>query len=108
MRTELGKIQKATFGFGGYQDAQFGVGFTLGGNAWGVSDFRGGWGMEPSDHAKWTAAENNGVIADACTWLRDILNAAGKTDISQLPGTPIEATFEGMKLSSWRVLKEVL
>jgi|SRR6478609_8148111 len=108
MRTELGKIQKAFFGFGGYQDAQFGVGFTLGGSAWGVSDFRGGWGMEPSSHAKWTAEENSHVISEACTWLRDILKAAGKTDVSQLAGTPIEATFDGMKLSSWRVLTEVI
>ena len=108
MRTELGKIQRASFGYGGYQDAQFGVSFTLGGEFWGVGDFRGGWGMEPSEHAKWTAEENNKVISEACVWLRDILKAAKKQHIAELIGVPIEATFDGLKLSSWRVLTEVL
>lgn len=108
MRTELGKIISVGFGFGGYQDAQFGISLSLGGKAWGVSDFRGGWGMEPSQHASWTQEENDLAIGQACRWLRDILKAAGKSRVADLAGTPIEATFDGNKLSSWRVLAEVI
>lgn len=107
-RKELGRIQSAEFGMGGYQDAQFGISFSLGGNSWGVSDFRGGWGMKPSPNAKWTEAENTAVIGAACDWVRDILSAANKRHVSDLIGVPIEASFDGLKLSSWRVLTEVL
>ena len=53
LRFELGKIQRADIGFGGYDDAMFGISFTLEGKAWGVSDFWGTWGFQPSETAKW-------------------------------------------------------
>lgn len=36
LTTELGKITKATFGLGGYQDAQVGLWLTFEGKGWGV------------------------------------------------------------------------
>lgn len=106
-RTELGRIQKATFGFGGYDDAMVGVSFTLGGESWGVGDFRGTWATR-SERAEWTVEDQLGHFAQAVIFLRDVLAAAKKRDVAQLAGTPIEATFEGNRLSSWRVLTEVL
>lgn len=107
-RKELGKIQAVKFGFGGYQDIQFGISFTLGGEAWGVGDFIGGWGIEPTTNAQWTHDENVKIIGDACLWLRDALNKANKKTVDQLQGIPIEATFDGNLLKSWRILTEVL
>lgn len=108
LRTELGRITSAKFGYGGYQEAMLGLTIALGGKSWGTGDFRGAWAMEPSDNAKWTVAERNQSLADACLFLRDLLRAAGKQDVSELAGVPIEATFEGLRLHSWRILTEVL
>jgi hypothetical protein len=107
-RKELGRIQKASFGWGGYQDAMIGLSLTLGGEGWGVGDFRGAWGIERSEHAQWSEVGRQVQLGEVCMWLRDILKAANKQHVADLPGTPIEATFDGMKLVSWRVLTEVL
>lgn len=40
MNKELGKIQKAEFGFGGSHDTMIGLTLTLGGKSWGVSTLR--------------------------------------------------------------------
>ncbi len=107
MRTELGRITKATFGFGGYDDAMVGMSVTLGGDSWGVGDFRGTW-ADRTSRAEWTVDDQRGHFADAVIWLRDTLKAAKKRHVAELVGTPIEATFEGNRLTSWRVLTEVL
>lgn len=107
-RTELGYIKQASFGYGGYQDAMIGLSITLGGKSWGVSHFKGAWGIDRSEHAKWTENERHYQLGEACMFLRDLLQKAGKTSVSQLVGVPIEATFEGTLLRSWRVLDEVL
>lgn len=107
-RKELGQIQKASFGWGGYQDVMIGLTFTLGDKSWGVTDHRGMWGTERSERAEWTEESRLRQLGEVCMWLRDILKAAKKPDVEALPGTPIEATFDGNKLVSWRVLTEVL
>jgi hypothetical protein len=107
-RTELGRIQKAAFGWGGYQDAQFGLSITIGGKSWGCGDFKGDWGIERSDHCKWSEEDRLQGLGKACIALRDILKAAGVQTVDQLAGVPIEATFNGTLLVSWRVLDEVL
>lgn len=107
-RRELGRIQKAAFGFGGHDDAMIGFSVTLGGPGWGVSDFTGTWAHEPDEHSRWTADDQKHHWAVAVRLLRDTLKAARKTGASDLAGTPIEATFDGNCLVSWRVLTEVL
>jgi hypothetical protein len=106
--TQLGKITHATFGWGGYQDAMIGLSITLEGNAWGTGDFKGAWGIDRSDYAKWTERDREERLGQACMFLRDLLRKAKKQTVDQLPGIPIEATFDGNKLVSWRVLEEVL
>src|SRR3954466_12269247 len=98
MRTELGKIKKVKFGAGGYQDAMTGFSFELGGDSWGVNDFWGHW-LEPK-----FAPDMAAVIVK----VRRILIEAKVDDITKLEGIPVEVTFNGMMLDSWRVLKEVL
>lgn len=107
-RTELGRIQKISFGWGGYQDAMLGVSITLGGKSWGVGDFKGAWGVERSERTQWTEADRLRELGEACMWVKDMLTKAKVQTLDQLKDVPIEATFDGNKLVSWRVLEEVL
>lgn len=106
-RKELGKIQSVRVGSGGYQDAMWGVWMTLGGGGWGVSDGRGTWATRDK-HAKYSEQERRDAVADAFLWAADVCAQAGKSYIPDLVGTPVECTFDGMTLKSWRVLAEVL
>jgi hypothetical protein len=106
-RKELGCIRNATFGYGGYQDAMFGFGVTLAGEAWGVSDFTGSWPKRPA-RASYTAEEHQASLLEGVTRLHETLRAAKRQHVAELVGTPIEATFEGGTLKSWRVLTEVI
>lgn len=108
MRKELGKIKKAEFGLGGYQDAMIGISFDLGGEGWGVSDFWGNWALERSEHARWTEAERITQLGGMSMRIAKLLEDAKIRSVSKLAGIPIEVTFEGNALKEWRVLKEVL
>lgn len=108
MRIELGRITHAKFGFGGYQDAMVGLSITIGGKSWTCGDFKGDWGMDRTEHCKWSEEDRLAGLGRACMFLRDLLAAAHKQDVSGLVGLPIEATFDGNTLQSWRLLTEVL
>ncbi len=107
-RTELGQIQKATFGWGGYQDAMIGLSLYMGGKAWGVGDFKGAWGVEHSEHCQWSEDDRLKQLGEACMFLRDTLTKAKVQTVADLVGIPIKATFAGNRLQSWWVLEEVL
>jgi hypothetical protein len=110
MRTELGKIAQVSFGFGGYQDMQIGVSFILEGVGWGVGDFRGAWSLsvKVGEATKWKEEDRDAELANTVKFLDGLLRDAKKQTLDQLTGVPIEATFNGNTLASWRVLKEVL
>ena len=107
-RKELGKITHATFGLGGYQDAQIGLSLTFGGSGWGCSTFRGDWAIDRSEHAKWTENDRIRQLGETVMWLRDILRKAKVDCVGNLVGIPVECTFDGNVLKEWRVLEEVL
>jgi hypothetical protein len=107
-RTELGKIKSAQFGWGGYNEAMVGATFVLGGESWGVGDHWGAWGVERTEHCRWTEDDRLRQLGEVCVRLAALLKSARKDDVSRLPGTPVEATFDGNMLKSWRVLEEVL
>ena len=104
----LGKITHATFGFGGYQDCQFGFSVSLEGESTGCSDFKGFWGHEPLKGAKWDGGDRAGYWNDMLLELRDILEDANAYTVDQLVGKPVEIVYEDRMLKSWRILKEVL
>jgi hypothetical protein len=107
-RKELGKIQLAGYGLGGYQDVQLGITFTLGNDGWGIGDFWGFWADDPSEYANWNKREqimSHGEVADR---IAKLLREAKVDRVEQLVGTPIEITFKGSRFESWRVLTEVL
>ena len=108
MRKELGKISKATFGYGGYQDAMIGISFTLGGEGWGVCDFWGDWSIKRSEGAKWSEDDRIKLLGAMVMRLNTLLQQAKVSEVNELVGIPVEVTFENNTLSSWRVLKEVL
>lgn len=108
MRTELGRIKSVKLGSSGYQDAMFGVSFELGGDGWGVGDFWGTWGAAPDKYCKWTVAEQEAEWAKVFRRLKDTMKAAKVRDMRRLEGVPVEVSFDGDRLKSWRVLKEVL
>lgn len=107
--TMLGRISAISFGYGGYQGAQFGVSVTLKlAGGLGCADFRGAFPPDPKFDNPQVELSKREAIADTAIWLAGILDAAKKRTVAELPGTPIEATFDGMALKSWRVLTEVL
>ena len=109
MRKELGKIISVRCGLGGYQDAQIGIGFTLGGDGWGVgTGFKGAWATKHSDSCKWTEQDRIESLGHAFMYLRELLKDAKVNDVTELVGIPVEVTFDGNQLLEWRILKEVL
>lgn len=107
----IGKIQGVRFGYGGYDDAMIGLSLSLGSDkeSWGVGDFKGTWGMNPSKHAKWTEADQTKHWGDTVRFIRDLLKQAKKSELNDLVGIPVECTFDGMgKLESWRILEEAI
>lgn len=110
-RKELGRIQSIRVGHVGYQDAFLGVAFTLGGKGWGVGDSWGFWSphiVKHDDNTNWTEASRQAEIFNAFARLSELLKTAGMDDSNKLVGLPVECTFEGMSLKSWRLLTEVL
>lgn len=104
----LGKIQKVRVGFGGYDDAMFGVAFTLGGaDGWGVSDWKGPWTTKVTESTKWTEADRSHEFDTVMRWLWQLCKEAKVTTVDQLQGIPVEVTFEDNRLKSWRILTEV-
>ena len=98
-------------GFGGYQDAMWGVSFTIGSDkeSWGCGSFQGHWSYPPSEGAKWTDESRIKKYGEVMNYLLDLCKKAKVEDVMDLVGVPIEATFDGsLKLVSWRILEEVV
>lgn len=111
IKKELGKITKAEFGIGGYQDAMIGLHFAFDGDGWGTSTSEySTWDLfiEPTENAKWTEKDRSEIFDKAVRKLSQLLSDSKKRHIGQLVGVPIEATFEDNMLKEWRILKEVL
>lgn len=111
MNTELGKISQVKFGYGGYQDMQFGLSLTFESKGWGVSTFIGSsWSidMEVSEHSQWTEEDRDKGFARTMRKLNEYMKDAKVKDVYQLKGIPVEVTFDCNELDSWRILTEVL
>jgi hypothetical protein len=111
MRTEFGKIESATFGHGGYQDACIGIHITLAGKSWGVSTGLSAWDaclIKHDDRCKWSEADRSRQYDEIVRYISKLLSEANVGSIDKLKGVPVEATFDGMTLKTWRVLSEVL
>lgn len=112
---QLMKIDAADYGFGGYDDAMFGISWRFSGDGCGVGDFWGTWPlrMTRSQHAQWDEEDRDNIVLDTQLRLEQVLRDAKVRHLHELIGKPVEITFEGDggwggKLQSWRILTEVL
>jgi hypothetical protein len=111
MKTRIGKIESVKFGRVGYQDAFIGIGFTLSGNGWGVCDSKGHWDSELISHSEncaWTEADRDKAYAETTRYICKLLSDAKSESVDGLKGKPVEVTFDGNTLKSWRILTEAL
>jgi hypothetical protein len=111
MEKKLGKIERVTFGYGGYQDSMIGISVTLSGESWGVSDFEGYWDAERvkhSEHTQWSEDDRSKVYDETMRLLSKLLKEAKVDSVEKLKGKPVEVTFDGNRLQEWRILTEVL
>ena len=108
MRKELGKIQRFEIGQGGYDEAMFGLSVTLGGKGWGVNDFDGTWSHEPNKHHQWSVEDQSKIWSDMIRRVMKLMKQAKVKNTKDMVGIPVEVSFNGSSLDSWRVLEEVL
>jgi len=106
---ELGKITSVRIGACGYQEAMFGIHFELSFQSGNIAtEVVGGWDIKRTETCTWTEESRIDGIGNAFNELRLIMKKAKVTEFRKLEGKPIEITFDGMKLQSWRILEEVL
>lgn len=118
MHTELGKIRKASFGYGGYQDCQIVFSFELGGEGWGTTQtFECGWCHvskeeleKPGSSYKWTHESRIKQIGEKAYEVFQIIRDAKKKSLDELEGVPIRAYFDSPvgRIIKFEILKEVL
>ncbi len=109
MEKMIGVIDSVRFGFGGYQEAMFGLTLSFSADGYGVETFlQGGWTTEITKSTKWTEIDRGCAQAAMCSKLIKILRDAKVGDVSKLKGKPVELTFDKQTLHDWRILKEAI
>ena len=112
MEKKIGKIQNIRLGYGGYQDAQFGLTVDLYSSKeyWGVTDFKGFWSTSHKcdKSCKWSEKDRDESFAKIMRFINQLLTESNKHSLDELKNVPVEVTFDGMTLKSWRILTEVL
>lgn len=110
----LGKIVRAYFGIGGYQEAMIGLFVELSfDKCCGSMQSKCAWSpalIECSTHCKWTEADRDKQFAEIVRYVDKLLNDAKVRSVDKLAGIPIEVTSEGLgsSITEWRILTEVL
>ena len=108
---KLGKITKANFGIGGYNDAMIGLFLCFEFDGSGIASDFSTWDpniVKCSIHAKWSEYDRDRQYKKIMEKLSQTLKDAKKKTVSDLVGTPVEVTLKGNMLEDWRVLTEVL
>lgn len=106
----IGKIRSVKFGFGGYQDAQFGLSVEMGSDKthWSAGAFWGFWGTDWSPTCKWTEQNRVKYLGETAVRIMRLLQEAKVDSVDELVGKPVEVTFRDNILASWRILTEAL
>ena len=105
---KLGRISDVRFGIGGYQNAMIGLTLQFDLKDTSVGTFDGYWVIERSEHAKWTEDERLLALGKVCMNLSELLSLIGGSSVDDLIDKPVEVTLDGNRLTSWRLLTEVL
>lgn len=109
MENRLGKIEKVSFGI---QSSRLGLHVTLSSSeGWGTQTSKCLWDfreVKHTEHSQWTEQGRDDEAIILMRYVSKLLKEAKVTDINKLVGIPIEATFDGNTLKSWRILTEVI
>lgn len=108
LETKLGKIESVSFGV---EDGRLGLHFTFTFGSTGCVWYETIWDfatVERTEYSKWTEMEHEQEAVELMKKISNYLSDAKVSNIQDLKNRPIEATFEGRMLKSWRILTEVL
>jgi hypothetical protein len=108
LRKELGKIETVSFGI---RDGRLGLHleFTFGAKGCIWSEWTWDFvSVERTNNAQWTELEREQRAVELMKKISRYLNEAKVTSISDLKNIPVECSFLGNMMRSWRVLKEVI
>ena len=109
MTTQIGVISNVKLGFGGYQDAMFGLSLSFDFKGSGVNAFiSGGWRGKRSEHDNWTDQDRSNQQGVLCMKISELLDQAKVDDVTKLKGKPVECSFNNMELVNWRILEEAI
>lgn len=108
MRKELGKIESAKFGLGGYQGVQFGVWFCIKSEGGSACNGQGVWTSEITENTKCTEKDRGKTLEEIMRYVMDLLEKAKVKNFNDLVGVPVEAIYDGQCLKEWRILTEVV
>lgn len=102
LETHLGKIVQARIGFGGYQEAMFGLTIVMDYGPYSSIDFIScGWKSKEKC--------NMDLMGQMAFKLLELLMDSNVSSLEDLVGVPVEVTLgNGGVLAHWRVLTEVI
>lgn len=108
--TQVGKIRAVLFGQGGKDNHCFGFNFFIGSDkdGWGIQDFWGTYYTSRPEKAQWSEDDRLKLMGEQCMRVNSLLMAAKKTHVMELVNCPVEVTFDGDTVMSWRLLEEVM
>jgi len=61
-----------------------------------------------TEYSKWTPEDQKDWAAKALMTLHDWMEEAQVSDVSEMVGIPVEVTWNGNLMKSWRILTEVI
>lgn len=102
MNKQLGKIEKCFIGFGGYDDAMFGITFIFTTQIGSVQDFINTGFVDSKK------LDTDLVKVKFVDSIIQILKEAKINHVNELINKPVEILFDNNRLVSWRILTEVL
>ncbi len=111
MEKVIGKIESVEFGHCGYQSCCLGISFTLKAGGWTVCTDTSAWDYEKIEHtkdSKWSQESRDKAMVNTLKYVSRLLKDAKVDSIDKLKSVPIEITFKGPCLESFRILTEAL
>ena len=111
MEKYLGKISNVKFGIGGYNNGELGLHLSFSFGCRGISTSKSYWDcnkVKYSEYCKWSEEDRSNGYDEIMRFLSDTLNDAKCNAVDELLNKPVELTFDGNLLKSWRILTEVL
>jgi hypothetical protein len=107
-KKSIGKITSIKFGFGGYQDVQFGITIIINTKIGCCCTGMWCWAHKPDEYCKWTTSDQDKRYMEIMRYVIKLMQDAKVNEIHELIGKPIEATWHNNMLESFRILTEAI